>query len=79
MGLVLRRSLIPIVAGLIAGITGSRLVSRALAALLYQVPPGDPAVLGAIVALLAGTAIAACVLPARRAAAVDPMVVLKEN
>src|SRR6185295_10816987 len=56
MGLVLRRSLLPIGAGMAAGVAGSLAASRLLSALLYQVQPGDPAVLGAIVALLGAAA-----------------------
>jgi putative ABC transport system permease protein len=79
--LVLRRSLGPIVAGLAAGAAGSLAAAKTLAssALLFAVEPGDPGVLVAIVALLGSTAVVACLLPARRAASVDPLVVLKEE
>jgi len=79
IGLVLQRSLLPIGAGLAVGIAGSVAASRLLATLLYRVEPGDPAVLGAIVVLLGASAIAACLVPARRAASVDPLVVLREE
>jgi len=77
--MVMRRSLAPIGAGIVAGIAGARLASTLLASLLYQVTPGDPVVLFAIVALLAATGALACLVPARRAATVDPLVVLKEE
>jgi putative ABC transport system permease protein len=77
--LVLERSLLPIGAGIVMGIAGSLAASRMLSALLYQVSPGDPSVLGAIVLILGSTAIAACLVPARRAAGVDPLVVLREE
>jgi predicted permease len=77
--LVLERSLLPIGAGIVAGIAGSLAASRMLSALLYDVAPGDPAVLGTIVLILGSTAIAACLVPARRAAGVDPLVVLREE
>jgi putative ABC transport system permease protein len=79
IGLVLQRSLVPVGAGILAGIAGSLAASRLLSALLYQVTPGDPAVLGAIVVLLGASAAAACLVPARRAASVDPLVVLREE
>jgi putative ABC transport system permease protein len=79
IGLVLQRSLLPIGAGLAVGMAGSVAASRLLATLLYRVEPGDPAVLGAIVVLLGASAIAACLVPARRAASVDPLVVLREE
>ena len=77
--LVLERSLLPIGAGIVAGIAGSLAASRMLSALLYEVAPGDPAVLATIVLILGSTAIAACLVPARRAASVDPLVVLREE
>ena len=77
--LVLERSLLPIGAGIVAGIAGSLAASRMLGALLYDVAPGDPAVLGIIVLILGTTAIAACLVPARRAAGADPLVVLREE
>jgi ABC-type lipoprotein release transport system permease subunit len=45
--------------------------------LLYGVQPGDPATLGATAVLLAGVAIAAAYLPARRAASTDPVEALR--
>ena len=77
--LVLGRSVVPIGAGLVVGMAGSLAASRLLATLLYRVEPGDPVVLGAIVTLLGASAIAACLVPARRAASVDPLVVLRDE
>ncbi len=77
--LVLQRSLVPIGAGIVAGMAGSLAASRLLTALLYRVEPGDPVVLGAIVMLLGASAVAACLIPARRAASVDPLVVLRDE
>lgn len=48
-------------------------------ALLFAVEPNDPIVLVAIVSVLASSAVGACLVPARRAASVDPLVVLKEE
>ncbi|MBA2259257.1 MAG: FtsX-like permease family protein [Acidobacteria bacterium] len=79
VGMVVRRSLTPIAAGLVVGIAGSIVASRLLGTLLYEVKPHDPVVLGAIVAVLGTSAFAACLVPARRAASVDPLVVLKEE
>jgi putative ABC transport system permease protein len=63
----------------VAGIAGSLAASRVLAALLYEVGPGDPLVLATIVLLLGTCALAACLVPARRAATVDPLVVLRDE
>ena len=77
--LVVFSSLRPIVAGLIVGVGGAILASGLLSTLLYAVTPSDPAVLAGIVSILGATATAACWLPARRAASVDPLVALREE
>ena len=50
-----------------------------LAAQLYGVGPMDPLVLGSVAAVLALVTFAACTLPARRAARIDPIVALSEQ
>ena len=77
--MVIARSLTPIAIGLVAGFAGALLSSRLLESLLYEVRPHDPLVLGTMVAVLAGCAVVASFVPARRAATVDPLVVLKEE
>jgi ABC-type antimicrobial peptide transport system permease subunit len=46
---------------------------------LYEVSPRDPAVYAAVVALLAAATVVACLVPARRAARVAPMVALRSG
>jgi len=75
--LVLGQGLAMIVIGIAAGITGSLALSRLLAAVLYQVRPNDPLTLASVAVLLASVALAACWIPARRAARVDPLVLLR--
>jgi len=77
--LVVIRSLTPIVIGLAVGLAGAAAASRALGSLLYEVRPADPVVLAVIGLLLGGCAVLASAIPARRAAAVDPIVVLKQE
>jgi len=74
---MLRQGLVVIVIGLAVGVVGSLAAMRALSTLLYGVEPNDPATLGAVVALLGGVALLASYLPARRAAAADPLESLK--
>jgi ABC-type antimicrobial peptide transport system permease subunit len=59
--------------GIVVALAGGRL----MAALLYQVPPDDPATLAGAFALLVAFAALASYLPARRARQVDPLQVLK--
>ena len=59
------------------GVAGALLSSRALGSLLYGVKPADPWTFAAIVTVIAGTALLASYLPARRAAKVDPLVAIR--
>ncbi|HET7697346.1 MAG TPA: ABC transporter permease [Vicinamibacterales bacterium] len=63
--------------GVALGVGGAVWVTRAMASLLYEVKPGDPATLAAAAGLLIVTAAIACYLPARRATRVDPLIVLR--
>ncbi|MEN6577943.1 MAG: ABC transporter permease [Phycisphaerales bacterium] len=74
---VLRQGGLLIVTGIGLGLVGGYAMSRIVASLLYETKPTDPAVLAIVLATLLGTAFAACYVPARRAAKVDPMVALR--
>jgi predicted permease len=75
--LVLLGAMRPVAAGLALGAVGAVFASRLLGTLLYNVKPGDPAVLAGIAAILAVAAMAASLLPGARATRVDPITVLK--
>ena len=77
--MVIGQSLVPIVAGAVLGIAGSYASGRLLQDFLYQVRPGDPQVTAAIVTLLFCVGLLASWLPARRAAAIDPIVALRDE
>jgi len=79
MDLVLRRGILLAGLGLVLGLGGSVLGTRLLRSMLFQVGAGDPLVLGAVAVTLFATTIAATYFPARRAAAVDPVVALKSE
>jgi predicted permease len=66
-------------AGLAAGVVLAIAGGKAVAALLFGLQPYDPVTLAVAVGLLAAIALAACYLPARRAANLDPMVALREE
>ena len=61
------------------GLVGALVMSRILASQLVGVEPTDPATLAAVAVFLGGTAVLACVVPARRAGKVDPMVALRSE
>jgi len=68
-----------IAAGMIAGLAAGLWMSRFLSAVLYDVQPGDPWTVALPVLLLLGVALVASLLPARQAAAVDPMIALRDE
>jgi ABC-type antimicrobial peptide transport system permease subunit len=77
VGLAVAQALRATAAGAVIGIALALALGRAVASLLFGVKPADPAaVAGSIVVLLAVAALAAW-LPARRAAAIDPMEALR--
>jgi predicted permease len=65
--------------GVVLGIAGAVALTRSLASLLYDVSPTDPSVLLALPLLLAAIALAACYVPARRAARSDPLSALRAD
>lgn len=63
--------------GLLLGLGAALVAVRILARYLYEVSPRDPATFVVVALLLTTAAFAACYLPARRAARIDPMVALR--
>jgi predicted permease len=77
IALVLRTGLAPVLAGLATGAAVAVLIGNALGGMLVGVSPGDPFSLGAGVATLAVAAVLANLVPALRAARVDPIAALR--
>jgi predicted permease len=79
LSLILGQGLRLAVAGIVAGIAAAFAVSRLLSSLLYGTRATDPAVFVGTAVLLALTAIPACLIPAFRAAGVDPITALRNE
>ena len=77
LGLVLREGLFLTLCGLAIGLIAAFAASRFLEALLFQVAPTDAATYGAVALLLLAVAFVASIVPARRAARIDPLVSLR--
>jgi putative ABC transport system permease protein len=75
--LVVRQGMRVVLLGLLLGLGGSLAATRALQSMLFGVSAFDPWTFGLVAALLAGVALLACLIPARRATRVTPMVALR--
>jgi putative ABC transport system permease protein len=79
VSLVVREGMTVAVLGLVAGLGGAAVLTRLMQALLYGVEPLDPVSFTAAPAALLLVALVACALPARRAAATDPAIALRQE
>ena len=77
--LVVRQGLWLAMVGGAAGAFGALAIGRAMSSLLYGVSAGDATAFGVAIALAVVTTLAACLLPARRAAALDPLAGLRAD
>jgi putative ABC transport system permease protein len=75
--LVLQEGFKLVAMGFALGIVSAAFLQKAVAKQIYGVQPYDPVVLAGVMTLLAGIALIACAVPARRAMVVDPVVVLR--
>ena len=75
--LVLERSLVQLAVAVPIGVLGAVAVGRLLESFLVRTSPADPVTLVAIVVVLVGVSAVACLLPAQRAARLDPMIALR--
>jgi putative ABC transport system permease protein len=66
-------------AGIAAGLLGALALTRAMSSLLFGVTVTDSGTFSLVAVVLAVVALAATVIPARRAASIDPMVALREE
>ncbi len=75
LGRAFRLLVIGSAAGMILGV----LATRVLSSIVYQATPKDPVILGGVVLTMLCVGIVAALIPARRALAVDPMILLREE
>ncbi len=79
MALILRRGLMPIVLGLLMGLGASVGLGGVVRSLVFGVSAADPVTVVAVILILGGSGFLACVVPASRAARMDPAAVLRHE
>jgi len=79
LGAALGRALRLLAIGSLAGMILGVLATRVLSYIVYQATPKDPIVLGGVILTMLAVGLVAAWVPARRALAVDPMILLREE
>lgn len=76
---VLREGMTTAAAGAALGAVGATFMGRALQGVIYGIEPSNPVPFIVVAVILLSAAFVACLVPARRAAAVDPVVALRQS
>jgi putative ABC transport system permease protein len=76
-GMIIGEAVLLTAIGISIGVASGLALARFLENLLFEVTPTDPATFLFVAALLAGTALLASYIPARRATKIDPMAALR--
>jgi predicted permease len=79
LGHVVRDGMVTSLIGVVLGAAGAYGIGRMMQGLWSGIDALDPVALASVTALLVAAALVACVVPARRAASLDPMVALREE
>src|SRR4030095_13567908 len=77
--LIITRGMLLVSIGIAVGLASALALTRVMSSLLFSVSATDPMTFTAVVALLAGVARGACLVPARRAVKTDPMTALRHE
>jgi putative ABC transport system permease protein len=77
--LVVRQGMTPTAVGLVAGVLLSMVAGRVVESMLYGTSPNDAVTFASVLLVMGACALTACLIPARKAAAVDPAVALRAD
>ena len=76
---IVRETMTLVGGGILAGVAAAWAATRLLSSTLFGLTAMDPQTVAAAIAVMAGVALAAGYVPARRAAAVDPVIALRQE
>jgi putative ABC transport system permease protein len=79
MSLIIRAAALPVIGGIVIGISGALALTGLLRGMLFHISPRDPLTFAIVPAILAIVAFISACLPARRAARLDPMASLRAD
>jgi putative ABC transport system permease protein len=79
VGLTMRSGGVLVAIGLAVGLAGSFALGTAIRGTVFSVPVTDPVAIGGVIVVLSVSAALACLIPARRASRVDPMIALRNE
>jgi putative ABC transport system permease protein len=79
LGMVLRQGAVLIGAGLVMGVAGALLLTRFMSGFIFGITPNDPITFAIVITVLGAVGLLACLGPARRAAAIQPIVALRSD
>ena len=79
LGMILGQGMTLAVGGLVLGMLGAIGLTRLASTLLFGVSPVDPLTFGSVAAFILLVALAACIIPARRATRLDPLNALRHE
>jgi putative ABC transport system permease protein len=74
---VVRQGLTLVLIGLAIGVVGALAAGRVLSSYLYQTAPRDPLIFAGVAVVFVLAGVVACLIPARRATTVDPLIALR--
>jgi putative ABC transport system permease protein len=77
LGLVVREGALLAGIGVVLGLAASLAATRVLRSMLFEVTPSDPWTYSVMIVVVAGAGLLASLVPARRAASVDPIITLR--
>jgi ABC-type antimicrobial peptide transport system permease subunit len=77
--MIFRQGIVQLAIGMTLGLAFAFGIAQLLAVILFQVEPRDPVIFSGVAAVLVGVGMLACLVPARRATLVDPLVALRSD